>query len=156
MHGLFGFTESFSANHPCRFCIIHKQAMQTTYFEQKNLLREKASHDQHIRDVADDPTQTSETGVTGPSRLNELEYFHYTPDVMHDFLEGICPYELKLVLKVLIQNKKYVTLDTLNEMIRSFNYGFSDSGSKPTEISKSSIYSTDGTVKKKMQVRCGA
>ena len=31
MHGLFGFTESFSANHPCRFCIIHKEAMQHTY-----------------------------------------------------------------------------------------------------------------------------
>ena len=25
MHGLFGFTESFVANHPCRFCLIHRQ-----------------------------------------------------------------------------------------------------------------------------------
>ena len=30
MHGLFGFTESFVANHPCRFCMIHEKAMQTT------------------------------------------------------------------------------------------------------------------------------
>ncbi|KAL2101379.1 hypothetical protein ACEWY4_003140 [Coilia grayii] len=150
MHGLFGFTESFSANHPCRFCLIHKDTMQTTVFEKTELLRDKAIHDQHVYEVSEDPKRVSTTGVAGPSKLNELGYFHitenYTPDVMHDLLEGICPYELKHILKALI-NGKYFTLETLNERILSFNYGFSDSGSKPAEITKNCIYSSDGTVK---------
>lgn len=150
MHGLFGFTESFSANHPCRFCLIHKVTMQTAVFEKTELLRDKALHDQHVCEVIEDPTRVSTTGVTGPSKLNELGYFHitenYTPDVMHDLLEGICPYELKHILKALM-NGRYLTLETLNERILSFNYGFSDSGSKPAEIGKNCIYSSEGTIK---------
>ena len=95
---------------------------------------------QHVMDVTRDPSLLSETGVAGPLFLNDLEYFHvtqnYTLDIMHDLLEGVCPYELKLVLKVLIRDKKYISLDILNERIRSFNYGYSESGSKPRDFAK--------------------
>ena len=89
-------------------------------------------------DVTEDALRVSQTGVTWPSLLNDLEYFHvthnYAPGIMHDLLEGGCPYELKLVLQVLIRDKKHVSLNMLNERISSFNYGYSDSGSRPTEL----------------------
>ena len=44
-------------------------------------------------------------GVNRRSLLTSLNYFDVTsglliPDVMHDFLEGVVPLELKLILKV--------------------------------------------------------
>ena len=44
-------------------------------------------------------------GVNRRSLLTSLTYFDVTsgtmiPDVMHDFLEGVIPLELKLMLKV--------------------------------------------------------
>ena len=45
-------------------------------------------------------------GVNFNSILNELHYFHVTQgmvlDVMHDVLEGIAPYEVKEMLKVIL------------------------------------------------------
>ena len=98
--------------------------MQVAFLERADLLRKKDSHDDHVKIVTDDPKKVSMTGVIGPSALNELGYFHvtenFTPDVMHDCLEGVCPYELTLLLKVIILEKQYVTLETLNDRIRSF------------------------------------
>lgn len=58
--------------------------------------------------------------MTGPKRdsaLNSLTFYHITddtaPDVMHDILEGVGPYEIKLVLNALIEHK-HLTLDKLN------------------------------------------
>lgn len=42
---------------------------------------------------------------------------------MHDILEGMGPYDVKLVLNSLIE-QKHLTLDTLNYRITSFDYGF--------------------------------
>ncbi|KAK0147238.1 hypothetical protein N1851_013353 [Merluccius polli] len=44
---------------------------------------------------------------------------------MHDILEGIGPYEVKLVLSALI-DQKHLSLEKLNNRITSFDYGFSD------------------------------
>ena len=66
---------------------------------------------------------------------------------MHDLLEGVCPYEMKLILQVLIFEKKYIDIDVLNNTIASFNYGFVSSNSKPVELNKSTLKSKDGSIK---------
>ena len=146
MHGLLGFVESFSSNHPCRFCITDKPMLQQIFYERPEFVRTKEAHEVHVQS----DNSVKDTGVTGRSLLSKLEHFHvldnYTPDIMHDILEGICPYELKLVLHHFILNKLF-TIDELNERIRCFNYGSEDSGNKPNEISKSSLISKEGTIK---------
>ncbi|RXN20787.1 hypothetical protein ROHU_006995 [Labeo rohita] len=73
------------------------------------LLRNK---DGHLSDlVQSNPT---ETGLKRQSILNDLKYFHVTenvtPDIMHDILEGVGAYEIKLVLSSLISHKQYPCL----------------------------------------------
>lgn len=151
MHGLFGFVESFSGNYPCRFCTMHKNDMQTVFTEDNKLLRTRDTHDSHVQSCNLNNDGTSCFGVMGGSPLNQLNYYHvtdnYAPDIMHDMLEGVCGFELKLVLYQLIYCKKYFDLSLLNERIRAFNYSPIERGSKPTCISASHLKIGDGAIK---------
>jgi len=42
---------------------------------------------------------------------------------MYDLLEGVCMYDLRFILKEIVFNLKYFTIETLNNKIESFNYG---------------------------------
>ena len=68
----------------------------------------------------------------------KLSYFHVArntaPDIMHDFLEGLIPLELKLVLEELSVGQRKFTLNELNMRILSFNYGFVEQCNKPSAI----------------------
>ena len=62
---------------------------------------------------------SKETGINHESILNELQYFSVAsgalvPDVMHDVLEGVLQYEVKLLLRHLIYDEHCFTLDQLN------------------------------------------
>ena len=66
-------------------------------------------------------------GVNFKSILNDLKHFHVAnhqlpQDVMHILLEGVIPYSMKLMLQSFIRNKKYFTLNNLNERIFCFKY----------------------------------
>lgn len=82
--------------------------------------------------------------------LNELHSFHVVdnvaPDIMHNILEGVGRYELKLVLGSLAADK-HLTLDQVNSYLTSFDYGFSDSKNKPSTISKQELNNPDGAMK---------
>lgn len=52
---------------------------------------------------------------------------------MHNLLEGIVQYELKLFFHYLIKNG-YPSLNMLSDRIRSFNYGFLERKNKPSGI----------------------
>lgn len=52
---------------------------------------------------------------------------------MHDLLEGVCHYDLSFILEELISVKKYFTLETLNDRVQNFDYGF-DIGNKSSII----------------------
>jgi len=154
MYGLFGFVENFSGNYPYRFCVIHKNNLQQTLDEDVTLLRSKDSHNGHVlKNIANNnnATSTSTFGVMKESPLNMLTYFHvtdnYTPDLMHDLLEGACGYELKLILRELIFTNKLFDLDFFNEGIRCFNYSPSERESKPVAISVSHLKSPEGVIK---------
>ncbi|KAG1670659.1 hypothetical protein GQR58_016758 [Nymphon striatum] len=151
MHGLFGFVESFVANFPCRFCELPRREFHLKFTEQRLLIRNRVTHTAHVETLKTDATEVSRSGVVSDSVFNKLPYFHvtenYTPDVMHDLLEGVCPYEIKLILSVLVFEKKYLSLDILNDRIRNFNYGHASQNSKPIEISAKVLNSSDGVLK---------
>lgn len=141
-HSLAGFFESFRVDKFCRFCMASRtdaqlQEVRTGAFQ----LREKAAHNRQVQETLQNPNAGRSTGVKGQCPLtSNLEYFHviggYPPDILHDVFEGIVPVELSLCIKDLVA-KKYITLDMLNEAIKSFPYTFSDKTDKPQVISKS-------------------
>ena len=57
-------------------------------------------------------------------------------DLQHDFLEGICRYDVSFILHNFIYVRKYFTLDHFNEIIRGFYYGSDYHINKPPEISE--------------------
>jgi len=64
------------------------------------------------------------------------------PDIMHDCLEGCLPYEVKELMKHLIQSRK-ISLPEMNGLIRAFPFQGSDARNKPSEISASVLSSND-------------
>lgn len=125
MHTILGFMESFSALYFCRFCLVDKKTSQSVFSEDDTniTLRNKALQEQHYADLVADPSITSSFGVKRTCLFNDLKYFHicdnYSPDIMHDILEGVGQYEMKLLLDYLsgiIQDKTYVTESILSIM----------------------------------------
>ena len=64
-------------------------------------------------EVESDPdTYSTEHGINRRSGLLQLDHFNLCsgallPDVMHDILEGVLQYELKLFLKQCIKEKRF-------------------------------------------------
>ena len=87
------------------------------------------------------------TGVKTLCILNDIENFHvannYTPDVMHDLLEGVCALEVHLVIANLIQ-AGFFDLDLINSRITSFDYAKCDSKNKPSPITANKLQNPDG------------
>ncbi|KAJ8029948.1 hypothetical protein HOLleu_29486 [Holothuria leucospilota] len=142
IHSLFGFAQGFTANFPCRICKMHRNDARYATAEDPDIFRTKENYQMDVN-TADVAT----TGVRNDCPLNMVEHFHvidnFAPDIMHDLLEGICPLELKLVMKCLI-DRGYFDINLLNSRIVSFNYGSSDSSNKPCILSMSSLNHPDG------------
>lgn len=117
--------------------MCHYEDLSKIISEGDCILRTKTVHAYHLQCVEDDPHCRSVYGVTGPCAFNKLSYFDTTnafpPDVMHDFLEGVIPLDLKSVLKAL-HNDKTVTIQKVNDNIKNFSFGQNDCTSKPALI----------------------
>ena len=70
--------------------------------------RSPVLNDEHYTSLVDDPTLTS-FGIKRKSILNTLQYFNiaenYAVDIMHDILEGVGQYEVKLLFVYLISKE---------------------------------------------------
>ena len=144
---------SFRANYACRFCRAPKELMQKLLVEDLTLLRNKENFVQDLE--LDD---VSRTGIKRSTVLNNLRNFHacenYTVDVMHDFLEGIIPFEIKLIINSLIGQGCF-SLQDLNDRLSSFNYGFEDKKNKPSLILPSQLTNPSGASgQKAAQMKC--
>jgi len=136
-----GFNASFSpnVNYLCRFCLTSNLEMPG--LDDAGLIRNRTreNYEQHVRDVESEPNRKSVFGIKYKSPFI-CGSFHVVeglpPDIMHDLLEGVVPFELALVLKCLIA-KKYFSLDDLNHCILSWPYGSLDKANKPVEIAAS-------------------
>ncbi|KAK3933004.1 Eukaryotic translation initiation factor 3 subunit A [Frankliniella fusca] len=131
VNGITGFVESFSANFYCRICKQHRDESRIQTLENDNLLR---NPDNYQEDVL--LNDYSLTGIKSECVWNELVSYHCSVscclDLMHDYFEGVCHYDLAVVLKYVIE-RQFMSLETLNERVQYSNYGF-DSGNKVTKI----------------------
>lgn len=134
LNTMLGFTRSFSANHCCRLCSVHKDVMHTQTTKDSSIIRNEMNywHNLLMNDV-------SATGIREPVPFMNIGSFNVydnkSVDFMHDFLEGICHSELCSVLNNFIFEKKYFDLKTLNIRKRSFPYHHADLGNLSTTIS---------------------
>lgn len=132
LYSITGFTESFNANFYCRFCKEHKEVMKRQVRENVLLLRNKENYEADVL-----INNVSLTGIKDRCVWNELQTYHVitnlVADLMHDFLEGVCHYDLCPIMKELISIKGYFTLETLNDRIQNFDYG-PDIGNKSSII----------------------
>lgn len=128
-NGLYGFNESFSSTYYCRFCLISGEEAQNCYKHSEMPIRNYESHVDHVLNAT--------FGVKTTCALDLLTYYNFidnpSVDLMHDLLEGVVQYELKLVLRKLIEMKCF-TLDTLNARLQAHNFGRIESKNKPSSI----------------------
>ena len=100
-------------------------------------IRTKEVYEYHVRKIREDLRNESIYGIKCDSPFNQLCYYHVTsglpPDIMHDILEGVAPYEIGLVLKHFCK-EGFISYDFLNTQIRKWKYGSLDSRNKPVEI----------------------
>lgn len=92
-------------------------------------------HDRQVSEVLENPHLVKEYGVKGPCVLsNNLEHFHtisgFPPEIMHNLWEGIIPVEMSVCINDLI-SQKYITLESVNKVIKDFPYQFTDRTDQP-------------------------
>ena len=99
-------------------------------------LSSKALHSEYCAAIQQNPALASTFGVKKTCPLNSLRLFHtsdnYAVDIMHDLLEGVVQYELKLVFQYLIRN--FISRSSLSERITSFNFGFTPRKNRPSGL----------------------
>ena len=66
---------------------------------------------------------------------------------MHILLEGVVPYETKLLLKFLIDEQRCLTLKELNSRLQTFDYGYMNTRNKPSPMGRDAINSPDTKLK---------
>ncbi|KAL4718194.1 hypothetical protein ACJJTC_018498 [Scirpophaga incertulas] len=105
VHSITGFTESFSCNFSCRICKIPKERMQYQISCDPEL---KRTMTEYLLDV--DICNVSTTGIKAPCVWHSVAGFsvidHVGVDIMHDLLEGVCKYDLILLIHIYINELK--------------------------------------------------
>lgn len=153
---LGGFKEGSTAYRGCRHCMATPSELKTRFKESEFELRTPDSHKEQCT-ILNSKTGSSrdayskETGINHESILNELQYFSVAsgalvPDVMHDVLEGVLQYEVKLLLRHLIYDEHCFTLDQLNSRISRMELGYMESSNRPSEISAATLQSQDNNL----------
>lgn len=123
------FTESFSANFPCRICCMDKITLRTSVAEEVSLLRTQDNYEKDL--LLKEP---SRTGIKGSCVWTDVLHHNIftgtSVDMMHDIFEGVARIVIPFVLGNFIRNK-YFDVERLNMAINTFSYGF-DSKNKPS------------------------
>lgn len=124
---------TYGGNYYCRCCKLHKLHMQTLTEELPEQLRNRENY---LQDVEEN--DVSKTGIYRYSPFNDLALFHVAESVgadsMHDLTEGILHLHLALILRKFIKERKYFTLNTLNERMDSLDYGEVEKGNVSCDI----------------------
>ena len=66
---------------------------------------------------------------------------------MHDILEGILQYEIKLMLQFMINCEGYFSLDSFNSYLDNLELGYMERNNRPTTISVNS-FTSEGNSRK--------
>lgn len=138
LHSILGFTESFSSHYFCRLCLISKWGAQVVFCEDDHrvIMRAEQSFQMHCETLQSDPQLNNVYGVKGNSALNTLQFFHvcnnFSFDIMHDVLEGVAQYELKLLFAYLTEH--FLSKQELLSRINSYDYGYMECKNRPTNV----------------------
>ncbi|XP_011879293.1 PREDICTED: uncharacterized protein LOC105568321, partial [Vollenhovia emeryi] len=135
IHSICGLAEGFNANYPCRMCKHHRNEILSTTSLAVHKMRTMQNY------AVDVLSQNlSMTGIKEKCVWDSIPSFSFVQsicfDIMHDLLEGVCGYDLSLILFDLICNKKYFSIETLNNRILYFDYGPVESGNAVPQITK--------------------
>ncbi|XP_034231512.1 uncharacterized protein LOC117639746 [Thrips palmi] len=137
VNSMFDFVSCFTANHSCRLCKIHRDALHFAGKEDSSLLRNKENY---AVDVL--TNDSSLTGVSRNSVWNSLTDFHVTEnlslDIMHDLFQGVCHYDMGHIIRYFIR-KGYFTLDELNFHIATHDFGCLKGENRPTSIREENL-----------------
>lgn len=132
-HAMAGLSESFSSS-ACRFCLMSRSDMKSStilggnidaaelYVQERNKFeRNEASVFKHLSPL---------------TRVRSYNVAHcHPPDISHDLFEGVGPLTISLALTVICVQKKAVSLETINRIIKSFEYSRLDKTNKPRILS---------------------
>ncbi|XDV29615.1 hypothetical protein PO909_032707 [Leuciscus waleckii] len=138
LNGILGYVESFSAKHYCRLCLTDKVLAQEVFSEDdpRVILRSRNLNEKHYKYLADNPNENSCYGIKRNSVLNTLTYFNvsenFVLDIMHDILEGVAQYEVKLLFEYMSCN--LISCDSIPQRLYAFNYGYLDKNNRPTKV----------------------
>jgi hypothetical protein len=139
LNELLGFTTSFNAKFNCRFCKADKIEWQNDCDENPLLLRNKNNYETDLLKGNISLTGINEDCFLHDSQLNFHATNNFIVDLMHDWLEGICKYNLGLVLHDLILKKKVFQLQQLNNKIQYFEYMQIDKKNIPPLITEDNL-----------------
>lgn len=123
------------------------------FCEKDFTLRTRAGHRYQCQQIVDNPDLGKVYGVNRLPILCNSRYFSVIDglpgDVMHDLLEGVLQYECKEMLKIFINEQKYLTLNQLNERIKRFDFGYYNDKNKPSPISQQTLNNGNNSLKQK-------
>ena len=136
LNSILGYVESFTANYYCRMCLIDRAQTVFSENDPRVMLRTKLTNENHYNYLVENPRENSCFGIKRNSILNSLTYFNVSDnfvfDIMHDILEGVAQYEIKLLFEYLKQN--FISNENILQRVYAFNYGFMDRKNRPTHI----------------------
>lgn len=152
-HQLFGFAGTSSAKF-CRLCLISRSDLIKNC--KVGILRTKENYNAAIEEAKISKDNIPLSGVQFDSPLNQCRYLHVAEhtvlDCMHDFLEGIVPFIIKLVLFVYVTNSHYkITADLLNSRLQRFAFSFYDQSNKPSPKFKTNLLRKKGNYNTKQR-----
>lgn len=136
LHAITGFTESFSSNFPCRFCMIHKDRLKILCYEDETLLRNVEQHNVHVIEQ-----NMSASGVKEECVWLCITHFSLFDQVgvdwMHDFLEGSAKYIFAFTIPYYVNELKLFSLEILNN--RMFGFDFGPEHNRPSAFTKENV-----------------
>ena len=127
-HAVGGFKESMSfALRICRTCMTTPEESQTCFSEKICELHNPEQHFNQCLMLEGLLVYSTNFGINRRSILEDVPGFSVVAgiphDIMHDLFEGVMPFELKLLLIHCVQ-KKYFSVDLLNERLERFDFVF--------------------------------
>ncbi|CAF4010420.1 unnamed protein product, partial [Rotaria sordida] len=102
-HQIGGFQSNFSNGHFCRRCFITYPERNLPMSAMNIAIRTSIIHDDLVQQISTNPSNSPLMGVVGQSVLHNLLGYHpissLPADLMHDYLEGLCPIVIISLLK---------------------------------------------------------
>ena len=134
-HMVGGFSESFSAEYFCRFCLTTRTEFNNVCYKISDI-RTEEKYDAAVMDI--DESHSMVHGIKFRSVFNELESFHVCkpalpPCLGHDLMEGVVAVDMALFVNYFV-SQHWFSYELLNSRIASFPYSGFDASSKPPPI----------------------